>query len=196
MDLYGIDKTLFLFLNSGLANSVFDTVMPFVTDADNWRIPLGAAWLALLLFGGRRGRIAALLAVVVLTLSDQVSSSLLKPLIGRVRPCFAVEGARLLIRQSRSFSFPSSHAANNAALALFFSVKYPRATWVFITIAVLVGYSRIYVGVHYPSDVAGGFLVGAACAAVVLQGERTATGLWRRFRRTRDTRAANEGESE
>lgn len=200
MDLYAIDKTLFLFLNSGLANRVFDVVMPFVTDADNWKIPLGLAWLGLAVFGGRRGRIAALLAVLVLTLSDQVSSSLLKPLIGRVRPCFAVEGARLLIKQSRSFSFPSSHAANNAALALFFSIKYPRLKWIFIAVTLLVGYSRIYVGVHYPSDVAGGALVGMACGAAVLLGERTITGIWRRHsehrRREGSQEVRNESEKE
>jgi len=182
MDLYGIDRTLFLLLNNGAANGLFDIVMPFVTEADHWKIPLALAWLALLIFGGRRGRTAALLAVIVLTVSDQISSSLLKPLIGRTRPCFALEETRLLIRQSRSFSFPSSHAANNAALAWLFSITYPKKKWIFIGIALLVGYSRIYVGVHYPSDVAGGYAVGIISAGGVLLLERAARALWRRVR--------------
>jgi len=168
MNLYAIDKVIFLFLNVTIANQLFDIVMPFVTDADNWKFPLLAGWLALIVFGGKKGRLAALLAVLVLAFTDQVSSSILKPLIGRIRPCFAVDSARLLIKQSHSFSFPSSHAANNAALALLFSVFYPCKKWIFISMALLVGFSRIYVGVHYPADVAGGLIIGVLCGSLVL----------------------------
>ncbi len=176
--LYSIDCSVLLFLNRTLANPFFDFIMPYITEEDYWRIPIGVVWFALVIFGGKKGRITALLVVVILTLSDQLSSAVIKPWVNRVRPCFVVEGVRLLIDQSGSPSFPSSHAANMAAMATLFSVKYRRYTAVFISIAGLVAYSRIYVGVHYPSDLLGGALVGVLCAAAVLGVERWVRKLW------------------
>lgn len=119
-------------------------------------------------FRQEKGRITALLVVVILLLSDQLSSSVIKPWINRTRPCFVLGDVRLLIEQSGSPSFPSSHAANMAAMATLFAVKYRRLTVLFVAVALLVSYSRIYVGVHYPSDLLGGWVVGMACAATVL----------------------------
>ena len=166
--LYSADMALFLFLNRNMANPIFDIVMPFITNAHNWRIPIVLIWLSLIIFGRKEGRITAILVVVILALSDQLSSSVIKPWINRIRPCFVVEGARLLINQVKSPSFPSSHAANMAAMAVLFSVKYRRLMALFIAIAVTVSYSRIYVGVHYPSDMLGGWGLGIACAVIIL----------------------------
>lgn len=170
--LYTVDRGVFLFLNRTLSNPVFDFVMPYITESDYWRIPILVIWLALMIFGGKKGRIVALLVLIIITLSDQVSSSVIKSWVRRVRPCFEVDGVRLLIRQSRSFSFPSSHASNMSAMATLFSVKYPRFKTIFISMAVLVAFSRIYVGVHYPSDILGGAVLGISCAVAVLFIER------------------------
>ena len=109
--LLSIDARLFLILNRGAANPVLDIIMPFITEADNWKIPMLIIWLLLLIFGGKKGRTAAVLIVFILTLSDQLTSSVIKPLVGRIRPCHALENARLIIHQAHSKSFPSSHAA-------------------------------------------------------------------------------------
>jgi undecaprenyl-diphosphatase len=167
-----LDTVVFLFLNRGFANPVFDTVMPFVTNVHHWKIPIVIIWLALMVFGRKKGRVTAILVVVILVLSDQLSSSVIKPWINRTRPCFVLSGVRLLIDQSGSPSFPSSHAANMAAMAVLFSVKYRRFAALFIAIALVVSYSRIYVGVHYPSDLIGGWVVGIACAATILMAEK------------------------
>ena len=170
--LFQIDKAIFIFLNTTVANPVLDVVMPFVTESDHWRIPIGLTWLALIIFGGKKGRITAVLVVVILTLSDQLSCSVLKPWIGRIRPCFALEQVRLLIDQPGSPSFPSAHAANITGMAVLFSAKYNRLKWLFIGLAILVSYSRIYVGVHYPSDVLAGALLGAGCGLAGLKCEQ------------------------
>jgi undecaprenyl-diphosphatase len=132
--------------------------------------------------------------VVILTMSDQLSSHVIKPWVGRIRPCFVVEGVRLLIRQSRSFSFPSSHASNMAAMAVLFSVKYPRYKIAFIALAALVAYSRIYVGVHYPADILGGALLGTFCAAIVLLIEGRIRVILRRRKSSKKAQEAVEGE--
>lgn len=178
--MYSVDEAVFLMLNRGVANSVFDVIMPIITEEHNQMIPIAVAWLSLVIFGGKKGRITALLVIVLITLSNYLSSEVIKPLVGRVRPCFVVEGARLLIDQSRSPSFPSSHATNNAAWAALFSVKFPRLKWVFIFIAGMVAYSRVYIGVHYPSDLIAGGLLGVACAFFVLFLEKKFIELWNR----------------
>lgn len=176
--LYEIDRTVFVLINQTLSNQLFDFIMPYITELDYWRIPIFLVWLALIIFGGKKGRITALLVVIILTLSDQLSSAVIKPWVNRLRPCFALDNVRLLIDQSRSPSFPSSHAANNAAMAVLFSVRYRRYTSVFISIALIVSYSRIYVGVHYPSDVLGGIIIGISCCTAVLLLERAARLIW------------------
>jgi undecaprenyl-diphosphatase len=175
--LYSLDVTLFTFLNQTLANPVGDFVWPFITDYDRFlavRLLLLAAWLWLLFKGGKRGQAAALLLVLVLVCSDQLSSSVIKPLLGRPRPCHSVGGVpvvqqvHLLVPCGGGKSFPSSHAVNNFAVATLFSFFYRRWTWAFFTWATLVAVSRVTVGAHFPSDILGGAVLGAGVAAVVL----------------------------
>ena len=189
--LYNIDKAVFMFLNTSVANPVMDVIMPFITESDHWRIPLGIAWLSLVIFGGKKGRITAILVILIVTLSDQLSCAVLKPLVGRVRPCFVLN-ARLLIDQPGSPSFPSAHAANMTGMAVLFSVKYKRFMWVFIGLAILVSYSRIYVGVHYPSDVLAGAFLGALCGLAGLKCEQGINAGWKRIMmRKRVTSSSN-----
>jgi undecaprenyl-diphosphatase len=183
--LVGWDQSVFLFLNGRLIHPILDHVMPVITNADYWRVPLGIAWLLLVVFGGKKGRIVALLAAVTLTFSDQISSALIKPLVGRVRPCYALEQVRLLIQQTDSPSFPSSHAANMTAMAVLFSIHYRRLWGVFVCLAVLVSYSRIYVGVHYPLDVMAGALVGLFSAGFALAGAKGVVFIWHIWKRSR-----------
>ena len=163
-----IDAAVFLFFNRTLGNPVFDWLMPIVTNAHYWRIPILVIWLSLMIWGKKKGRITAFLVVIILVLSDQLSSAVVKPWIGRVRPCFALENVRLLIDQPNSNSFPSSHAANISAMATLFTLQYPRFKWIYIAIAVIISYSRIAVGVHYPLDVLGGAFLGIGCAWIVI----------------------------
>lgn len=120
---------------------------------------------------GSRGRVTILCLLVLIPLTDQVSSHVLKPMVARPRPCRAeagIEGVRNHgARCSGRGSFPSSHAANIAAVAMLFAWRYRRSLWIGIVFAFLVGYSRIYLGVHYPLDVLGGWILGAGLGALV-----------------------------
>lgn len=158
-----LDTALFSLVNGELTTPVLDLFMPFITDVNNFVIVIALAAAGLVVFGGERGRWAVLLLVLAVATSD-FSSGLLKHLFGRIRPCEAVEGARLLSGCGDSYSFPSSHASNIFAAMVLLSTRYRRLWPAFISIAFLVAYSRVYVGVHYPLDVAAGTLLGTAIA--------------------------------
>lgn len=163
-----LDTFLFFLINKSLANPVFDIIMPFITNDKYFRIPILLIWLGLIIFGRKRGRIVAVLILFTILISDQVSSFVVKPFFARIRPCNALEGVRLLVGCSGSYSFTSSHATNMFAAAGLFSFFYPRAKHYFFIYASMVAYSRVYVGVHYPFDVIGGAILGIISMLVVL----------------------------
>jgi undecaprenyl-diphosphatase len=122
----------------------------------------------MLVRGGTVERSAVLVLIVTIAFSDQLNSFWIKQIFGRIRPCHVLEDVHLLVSCGSGYSFPSSHAVNNASAAVVLSFFYRKWIWAFSVFAGLVGFSRIYVGVHYPSDVLAGFILGAACGAVVL----------------------------
>jgi undecaprenyl-diphosphatase len=175
--LYGIDRGLFVLLNVTLANPVGDVVWPVITNYDRlwpFRVLLIGAWLWLMIKGGRKGRTAALLIIPLVIVSDQLSSSVLKALVDRPRPCHTVDGipivpeVRLLDGCGSGRSFPSSHAVNNFAVATLFTAYYRRWAWAFYSWAFLVALSRVAIGVHYPSDIVGGAVIGVSLALALV----------------------------
>lgn len=175
--LYSFDLAVFHLINRTLSNPVGDVLWPLITSYDRYPVVRGVlliVWLWLLIRGGTHGRTVALLVIPLLLLSDQIASSVLKPLVDRARPCHLAGGVpvipdvRLLVDCGPGRSFPSSHAVNNFALATLFSYYYRRAWWGFFTWAGLVALSRVAVGVHFPSDVAGGAVIGIALGMAVI----------------------------
>ena len=163
-----LDTSLFFILNGKAHNALFDFIMPILTNLDYWRIPIALFSVLLAIFGKKRGRIAVILLILGITLSDQLCNSLIKPLVGRVRPCNVLENVHLLINCTNSFSFPSSHAINMFAGTMLLSFIYRKWSVILLTIATVVAYSRVYVGVHYPLDVLAGMVLGILCALVVI----------------------------
>jgi undecaprenyl-diphosphatase len=159
------DTVLFLLINHLVANPIWDRFWVIITTQTYWIVPLAVVWLLLIWKGGRKGRAAAILVLLAVGLSDVIAARLLKPNVGRVRPCYELENVRLLISCGGRHSFPSSHAANTLAAAITLAYFYRRYAGLFVMFSLLVGFSRIVVGVHYPGDVFGGFLLGSLMAA-------------------------------
>jgi undecaprenyl-diphosphatase len=143
--------------------------MPIITNQNIWTIPILVIILFLLIKGGRRGRFTAIILIVSVGLADATSAQIFKPFFGRLRPSHELtEGIRILMGRGGKFGFVSSHAANIFAAAVVLNYFYPRYKAVFFTIAPLVAFSRVYVGVHYPADIIFGGLLGYSLAWAVL----------------------------
>lgn len=170
-----LEVRIFRVLNSGAANPVLDFIMPIVTDFRRSRIVLLLVWAVLVLFGGNRGRWAALMLIPLVAATDQLSASVLKPLVGRSRPCevlgnihlwYGPEGwittpAEVVRSYKSSFSFPSSHATNITGAMLFLGLVFRKTLLPLLIVAALVSWSRVYIGVHWTSDIIVGMAIGA-----------------------------------
>ncbi|HMS33329.1 MAG TPA: phosphatase PAP2 family protein [Ignavibacteria bacterium] len=163
-----IDAALFHFINSTLANPVTDRLMPFITERNNWFIFYSLVWLYIVFKGGTKGRVSALLIILVILISDQTADNIIKPFFHRIRPCHVLDDVHILINCSQSYAFPSNHAVNNFAAAALFSYFYPSMKSFLFTGAFIVSLSRVMCGVHYPFDIAGGALIGMAFAYLII----------------------------
>lgn len=166
--LLALDHQLFKAINTGLSNSFFDFLMPILRDKYTW-VPL---YLFLIFIWvqkfGKAGWLMVLFTLLCFAVSDYTSASIIKPAVARLRPCNELEfkeQVNNLVRCGSGYSFPSSHAANHFALALFFiTLFYKKWKWV-LPLALLwaasIAFAQVYVGVHFPIDVLSGALLGA-----------------------------------
>ena len=157
-----IDRTILLWMH-GKHNSLLDQLMPFITNADNWAIPIFLLIVFLGFKAGKKGKISLAILILALAFTDSICAQILKPLFERVRPSHvSMDGLNLLVPKGGKWSMPSNHAANIFALAVVLSYFYDRIKIPLFILASLIALSRVYVGVHYPSDVIVGGLLGYA----------------------------------
>lgn len=170
--LLNFDHNLFIFLN-GLHTPFLDTVMWWIADKFVW-IPLYLL-LTIFLFRtfGKQAIYMVLFTVLLIVLSDQ-GSVFIKNLVQRERPCHnELISYMVHIVNNKcggKFGFVSSHASNSMALFTYIFLlarnRNKTITWITAIYVILIGYCRIYLGVHFPLDILGGWIIGIVAAFI------------------------------
>ncbi len=186
-----LDVQILKWCNTVAVSPWADNLMLFLTNQRNtWPFIL-CALIWLVWKGGKTGRRVALMLPLCILLTDQISAHLLKDLIGRDRPCSQHDlqsWMRLLDGCRDSHGMPSSHATNMFGVATLLT-RYYRKWWpVFFAIAAIISYTRMYLGLHFPSDV----LVGAILGSLIVLGFDA---IWRAVATKRLTRRITDPES-
>src|SRR5882672_10027064 len=163
-----LDIDTFRLIHEAGSNALFDKIMPFISGNAFFFPALVVLGLLLICKGRSRGIICILMLALAVGLCDGWICRLIKEVVARPRPFLTLNDVHVLIGKGGSFSMPSSHAANWFAATMVMAVYFRRSLWFTLPAACLVSYSRVYNGVHYPSDVLVGTLVGAGFAAAIL----------------------------
>lgn len=168
--LLSLDRALFHKINRDWAAPFLDSTLPHLTDLHKNRIFLytGAALAAWWVWKERKPALKVLVVVgLAIGMTDFVNHRIVKPTFNRSRPEKAGLMPLLRTPSHAGLSFPSNHAANMGAAAAALSYAYPAWAPVYALAAVLVAYSRVYCGVHFPADVLMGLLLGFLIGRVV-----------------------------
>lgn len=191
-----LDTNLFLFVNRSLVNPVFDWLMPILSGSGGFKNGFLAvailAGVAIFIFGKSRARICMLMLPLIVGTNDGLVCNALKHAVHRARPFVTLPDARVFGKIGDGYvppeinaagvdmaagkgshnSMPSSHAANWFCATMVLFLFYRKTLWFMLPLALGVSFSRIYNGVHYPSDVLAGVIIGAgyaAAAAIVIE---------------------------
>jgi membrane-associated phospholipid phosphatase len=187
--LQALDTRLFDFINQSLCNPFFDWLMPILSGGHGVKtgflVLAIVAGVALLCFGNRRARLCALFLVLIVPTNDGLICNTLKHAVDRPRPFVVLPEARVFGAVGKGYvppqinepgmdmaankgarnSMPSSHAANMFAATMVLFLFYRKSLRFMLPLALAVSFSRVYNGVHYPSDVLAGAIIGAGYAA-------------------------------
>ena len=154
-----IDQNILLFIQEHIRQECMNGFWTTITHLGDG----GMLWIALavILLIPKKTRRAGIAALIALALGALVTNVAVKNIVERIRPYETVPGLIRLIGEQRDFSFPSGHTCASFAAASAFYRTLPRR-WgiVVIVLAALIALSRLYVGVHYPTDVLGGLVIG------------------------------------
>lgn len=163
-----MDAEILLFLQDAVRNPVLTPVFQVITTLGDGAVFWVLASVVLLV--PRKTRSIGLTGILALLVSLLINNIILKNLVARTRPYEVIEGLAPLIRRPRDYSFPSGHTGSSFASAWVFYRKLPRQFGIpALALAGLIGFSRLYLGVHYPTDVLFGAVsgIGSGCIALL-----------------------------
>jgi undecaprenyl-diphosphatase len=167
-------------LDLALLHYIVQLRQPWLDDVMVTASALGAGgyvWtvIAAIAFVFPEHRAAAWRVMLTVWFTWMLVDGIIKPIVGRARPFDVVDGLTLLDQRPLTASFPSGHAAMAFASALALGRLFPSARWIFWPMAAVVAFSRMYLAVHWPTDVLGGIVIGLASAYFVLGPSRPVT---------------------
>lgn len=159
------DGQFLIWLQENVRSDVLTPIMKLITHLGD----KGIFWIliAIVMLFFKKTRPLGIMAGIALVFSVLINNVLIKPNVGRIRPYEVVDGLKLLIERQHDPSFPSGHSGASFAAAVVFLVKGPKKIGIpAIIMAALIAFSRLYVGVHYPTDVICGIITGTCCALI------------------------------
>ena len=159
------DGQFLIWLQENVRSDVLTPIMKLITHLGD----KGIFWIliAIVMLFFKKTRPLGMMAGIALVFSVLINNVLIKPNVGRIRPYEVVDGLKLLIERQHDPSFPSGHSGASFAAAVVFLVKGPKKLGIpAIIMAALIAFSRLYVGVHYPTDVICGIITGTCCAII------------------------------
>lgn len=156
-----IDNAVTLWVYS-MRQPWLDGFMVWISKLNDATVLWFAVTIILLCF--RRTRRCGLACLWSLLITIILNEMVLKPLVNRPRPFVQIEGLAMLVRAPRSFSFPSGHTATSFAAATAIFCNHRKLGSAAYVVAVMIGFSRLYLSVHFLTDVLGGIALGSLCA--------------------------------
>lgn len=160
--LFKFDWDILYFIQNHLRNGLFDTIVPIYTTLGEWAIMWIVMGLIMLIF--KKYRRCGFMVLLALIAGLLICNIALKNIVARTRPCYIDESIILLVGNPSEYSFPSGHSVSSMAAAMTIWLHHKKIGWVAIILALLMGLSRLYVFVHFPTDVYGGFIIGMLIA--------------------------------
>ena len=168
MSLSSLDGNILLWIQQYLRSEFFTPLWTFITTSGNG----GLIWIAITCFllAFKKTRKVGVMCAVSLVFSLIFTNILIKPLVARTRPYELIEGLAILIDKPHDFSFPSGHTTAAFATAWVMFRQLPKKAGIPVLVyAFLMAFSRLYVGVHYPTDVIGGIVLGIFYAVAAMK---------------------------
>lgn len=158
-----IDGQILIWIQENLRYAFLTPIVKFITHLGDAGIFWILLTLGLLIF--KKTRKVGVMSAVALLGALLIDNIILKNLVGRIRPYEVVDGLQCLIGAQKDFSFPSGHTGSSFASAVVCFKELPKRYGIpLLVLAFLIAFSRLYVGVHYPTDVLAGMVIGTLVA--------------------------------
>lgn len=162
-----LDINILNFIRDSFSNPVMDKLMIFITTLGD----KGFIWIliGLILLAQKKYRKVGLILLIALLITSLIGEGILKNIVQRPRAFITYPDISIIINRPTSFSFPSGHTASSFAAALVLGYYFKGWRYIFYIFASLIAFSRLYLFVHYPSDIIAGILLGIICGLLTIR---------------------------
>ena len=165
--IFQFDSSILLWIQNNVRSDFLTPIMKVITHlGDKGILWIVVTLVLLFLYKTRKVGVRCLVSMVI---GLVITNLIIKNWVARVRPYEVIQGLECIIEKAHDWSFPSGHATNSLACAWVIFKRMDRKYGVpALIMAILISLSRLYVGIHYPTDVLGGAAIGIGCACLSL----------------------------